>query len=105
MLAEGIEIVITVKYVFIRQSRIKWMIPLAWGVPAVVVGISLAVTRLNGYGTKNFCWLSVENGVIWAFVGPAMLIIGANIVFLGILLRTMLKTKAYKDMTEIDRIK
>ena len=31
MLAEGIEITITVKFVFVKKSRIKWMIPLAWG--------------------------------------------------------------------------
>ena len=27
------------------------------------------------------CWLSVENGVIWAFVGPAMVIIVVSISY------------------------
>ena len=31
MLAEGIEIGITVLYVFVTKSRLKWILPAAWG--------------------------------------------------------------------------
>jgi hypothetical protein len=31
MLAYGIEIAISVVYVFVTRSRIKWLLPLAWG--------------------------------------------------------------------------
>ena len=31
MLAEGIEIAVTVLYVFSTKSRIKWLLPAAWG--------------------------------------------------------------------------
>ena len=45
------------------------------GFPAIVVTISLAVTQANGYGNKKACWLDVKSGLIWAFIGPAMLVI------------------------------
>ena len=46
------------------------------GVPAFIVSISLAVTRLQGFGdTESGCWLSVDNGLIWAFAAPAAVII------------------------------
>ena len=45
------------------------------GFPAVVVAVSLAVTRAKGYGSSGTCWLDVDSGLIWAFVGPALLVI------------------------------
>ena len=45
------------------------------GFPAIVVAISLAVTQTNGYGNKEACWLDVKSGLIWGFIGPALLII------------------------------
>lgn len=105
MLAEGLEIVMTVLYVFASKTRIKWTLPLAWGLPAVVVGISMGVTKLEGYGTEYFCWLSLDNGLIWAFVGPALVIIAANAVILMLVVRTMCRTKAFGEKTEVEKIK
>lgn len=45
------------------------------GCPAVVVAVSLAVTRAKGYGSSGTCWLDVDSGLIWAFIGPAVLVI------------------------------
>ena len=46
------------------------------GFPAVTVSISLGATRLQGYGdVDTSCWLSVEDGVIWAFGAPAAAIL------------------------------
>ena len=54
----------------------------------------VSVVRLNlvvlipGHHIPTFgmfcssCWLSVETGVIWAFVGPAMVIIVVSIAFM-----------------------
>lgn len=53
MLAEGVEITISVKYVFLTKSRLRWMLPLSWGIPAVIVGISMGISRLKGYGTEH----------------------------------------------------
>ena len=45
------------------------------GIPLLIVVVSLGATQGEGYGTESSCWLSVENKVIWAFVGPAFLVI------------------------------
>ncbi|XP_053397807.1 adhesion G protein-coupled receptor L3-like [Mercenaria mercenaria] len=53
MLAEGIQIAMIVLYVFKTKSKLKLLLSIAWGVPAVIVGISVLVTRLNGYGNEK----------------------------------------------------
>ncbi|KAL4232620.1 hypothetical protein ACF0H5_007310 [Mactra antiquata] len=103
MLAYGIEIAVCVVYVFVTRSRIRWLLPLAWGIPLVIVGISLAVTELDGYGNERFCWLSTDDGLLWAFVGPAALIILINFVIVVIVLRQMFKSSAM--MTKSDKEK
>ena len=45
------------------------------GIPLLIVVVSLAATQGDGYGTESSCWLSIENKLIWAFVGPAFLVI------------------------------
>ncbi|KAJ8315270.1 hypothetical protein KUTeg_007420 [Tegillarca granosa] len=105
MLAEGIEIAVSVLYVFSTRSRIHWMMPCCWIIPAVIVGISLAVTQLKGYGNTKFCWLSLEDGVLWAFVGPVCLIILINFIIICITLKTMLSshmmlTKTVREQTK-----
>ncbi|XP_052245372.1 adhesion G protein-coupled receptor L3-like [Dreissena polymorpha] len=104
MLAEGIEIVITVVYVFATKSRARPLIILAWAIPVVIVGISLGVTKTKGYGNKNFCWLSIKDGVIWAFVGPTLLIIMLNVGSLIIVLRKLFTTKAMEKKNFKDKI-
>ncbi|XP_052245369.1 adhesion G protein-coupled receptor L4-like isoform X2 [Dreissena polymorpha] len=104
MLVEGIEIVITVVYVFATKSRARPMIILAWAIPAVIVGISLGVTKTKGYGNENFCWLSIKDGVIWAFVGPTLLIILLNVGSLVIVLRKLFTMKAMENKNFKDKI-
>ncbi|XP_060580506.1 uncharacterized protein LOC132737264 [Ruditapes philippinarum] len=99
MLVEGIEIAIIVLYVFKTKSRIRIMLIFAWVIPAIIVGISLGAAQAEGYGNDNFCWLSVENGLIWSFVGPALFIITFNGICLIIVIRIMFKTKAMETKT------
>ncbi|KAG8515030.1 Adhesion G-protein coupled receptor D1 [Galemys pyrenaicus] len=47
------------------------------GCPLVICAISVA-TAMDSYGTSNNCWLSLGSGAIWAFVGPALLVVVAN---------------------------
>jgi len=53
-----------------------------WGLPAIVVAGS-AVLFHEGYGTKDFCWLSLERHFTWAFVGPVLLVCLFNFICLG----------------------
>ncbi|KAH3802205.1 hypothetical protein DPMN_155878 [Dreissena polymorpha] len=104
MLAEGIDIAIMVVYVFITKSRLKPLLISAWVAPAVKVAISLLSTQVNGYGNEQFCWLSLERGLIWAFVAPALLIILMNIMCLVLVMRNMFHMKAMESKTSTEKI-
>ncbi|XP_052793458.1 putative adhesion G protein-coupled receptor E4P [Mya arenaria] len=105
MLAEGVDIFMSVRFVFTTKSKFKWIILVAWVFPAMVVGIALGASRTYGYGTENFCWLSVESGVIWAFVGPALAIITVNAVILVVVIRTMFGSHAISQKRISDKSK
>ncbi|XP_071114229.1 adhesion G protein-coupled receptor B1-like [Haliotis cracherodii] len=93
MFAQGVDIAVQVVHVFREPSKLKIVLPLAWGVPAVIVGITLGVTRLEGYGNDQFCWLTVTDGVLYAFVGPVLFVVLANSVIIIIILRALCSTK------------
>ncbi|XP_052791525.1 adhesion G protein-coupled receptor L3-like [Mya arenaria] len=105
MLTEGVEIAFMVLYVFSTRSRIRWMLPLAWLLPAVIVGISLGATQLEGYGNEQFCWLSVEGGLIWAFVAPALLIILVNFVLLILIVRATFNAQSLAQKSKQEKSK
>ncbi|XP_046699010.1 adhesion G protein-coupled receptor B3 isoform X2 [Silurus meridionalis] len=62
----------------------KRFLCLGWGLPALVVAISIGFTKAKGYGTPQYCWLSLEGGLLYAFVGPAAAVVLVNMV-IGIL--------------------
>uniref|UniRef100_A0A672L5M1 Adhesion G protein-coupled receptor B3 n=2 Tax=Sinocyclocheilus grahami TaxID=75366 RepID=A0A672L5M1_SINGR len=62
----------------------KRFLCLGWGLPALVVAISMGFTKAKGYGTPQYCWLSLEGGLLYAFVGPAAVVVLVNMV-IGIL--------------------
>ncbi|XP_043111668.1 adhesion G protein-coupled receptor B3 isoform X4 [Puntigrus tetrazona] len=62
----------------------KRFLCLGWGLPALVVAISMGFTKAKGYGTSQYCWLSLEGGLLYAFVGPAAAVVLVNMV-IGIL--------------------
>ncbi|CAG2251522.1 unnamed protein product [Mytilus edulis] len=106
MLAEGILIVRMVIIVFPTKSIVNWLLPACWVVPGIIVGISAGVTKLTGYGNRNFCWLTLESNLIWAFIGPALLVILINFVIIIITVYKMMTTKglAKKTLEEKSRI-
>ncbi|XP_038615928.1 adhesion G protein-coupled receptor B1 isoform X4 [Tachyglossus aculeatus] len=70
----------------------KRFLCLGWGLPALVVAISVGFTKARGYGTVNYCWLSLEGGLLYAFVGPAAAVVLVNMV-IGILVFNKLVSK------------
>ncbi|KAH3726549.1 hypothetical protein DPMN_052416 [Dreissena polymorpha] len=105
MLAEGIELAVTVLYVFATRSRLRVLVVSAWLLPAIVVGISLGVTKAEGYGNEHFCWLSISRGLIWSFIGPALVIIIFNIICLILVIRKMCGMKSMETKTSAEKIK
>ncbi|KAK7107197.1 hypothetical protein V1264_015154 [Littorina saxatilis] len=102
MLCEGIDIFITIVILFPTKSVLAWLLLTAYGVPLIIVGATMGITELEGYGGKDFCWLSLEGGLLWAFVGPALAALMANFVFVVLVIRALLSAKVMiqKDKRE-----
>ncbi|NXW58619.1 AGRD2 protein, partial [Eurystomus gularis] len=78
MLVEGL--LLWSKVVAVNMSedrRMKFYYVTGWGLPVVIVGVTLA-TSFNKYVAENHCWLNVQTNVIWAFVGPILFILAVN---------------------------
>lgn len=94
MLAEGIHLYAKVVNVFQDgRSRMKFYYCIGWGSPAIVVALSAAV-KSNGYGTKHACWISTDDGFIWAFITPVLLIICINLIVMCAVLRVLISSVA-----------
>lgn len=78
MCLEGIQLFRMVVLVFNTTFKTLYMMAGGYGVPAVIVAIS-ALVNAKGYGTKTYCWLSLE--IIWSFFGPVCVVIFVNIFF------------------------
>ncbi|NXP90084.1 AGRD2 protein, partial [Passerina amoena] len=78
MLVEGL--LLWSKVVAVNMSegrRMKFYYVTGWGLPVLIVGVTLA-SSFNKYVAANHCWLNVQTNVIWAFVGPVLLILAVN---------------------------
>ncbi|XP_078361558.1 adhesion G protein-coupled receptor B2-like [Oculina patagonica] len=86
-------------------DKVKYFYIFGWGFPIIVVSISLGVTRADGYGSPEACWLDVSSGLIWAFIVPATVIILVNIVVFILVIRQMLGTRCVQNKTQIEKVK
>ncbi|XP_036090199.1 adhesion G protein-coupled receptor E2-like isoform X2 [Rousettus aegyptiacus] len=97
MLLEGLNLFLTarnltvVNYSSVSRFMKKFMFPVGYGVPAVIVAIS-AASRPHLYGTPTRCWLHTHKGFIWTFLGPACIIFSINLAFF-LMTFWILKTK------------
>uniref|UniRef100_A0A8C4Y388 Uncharacterized protein n=1 Tax=Gopherus evgoodei TaxID=1825980 RepID=A0A8C4Y388_9SAUR len=86
MLLEGLHLFLTIRklkvvnYTSASQFKKRFMYLFGYGFPALVVAISAGVNS-EGYGTSTHCWLSLERGFHWSFLGPVCAIILINIMF------------------------
>ncbi|KAI8774140.1 adhesion G-protein coupled receptor F1 [Biomphalaria glabrata] len=55
------------------RARLEMFLPVTYITPLLIVGATALVNKAEGYGTSNFCWLSVNKGFIWSFLGPVIL--------------------------------
>ncbi|XP_060040582.1 adhesion G protein-coupled receptor E2 isoform X6 [Erinaceus europaeus] len=86
MLLEGLNLFLTarnlmvVNYSSVNRAMKKFMFPVGYGVPAVIVGVS-AASRPHLYGTTTRCWLYTRKGFQWTFFGPVVAICSINLAF------------------------
>ncbi|XP_068744277.1 adhesion G protein-coupled receptor L4-like [Montipora capricornis] len=107
MLIEGIHLYLMVITVFEdSKDHLRLYGACAYGLPGIIVLIAASVAH-EGYGTESSCWLSVANGVIYAFVVPALLIILVNTVILGMVIREIIRiqTNGVPSSTKLNLIK
>ncbi|XP_011503866.1 PREDICTED: latrophilin Cirl-like [Ceratosolen solmsi marchali] len=89
MFLEGFQLYVMLIEVFeAEKSRLRWYYLVAYGIPLLVVGISSVIDPLS-YGTDRYCWLRADNYFIFSFVGPVILVILANLVFLSMAIYMM----------------
>nr|XP_042703591.1 adhesion G protein-coupled receptor E2-like [Chrysemys picta bellii] len=94
MFLEGLHLFLTVRnlkvvnYTSASRFKKRFMYPFGYGFPALVVAISAAVNP-DGYGTSTHCWLSLDRGFRWSFLGPVCAIILINITCFTLTLRIL----------------
>ncbi|KAK0161858.1 hypothetical protein PV327_008263 [Microctonus hyperodae] len=89
MFLEGFQLYVMLIEVFeAEKSRLRWYYLVAYGGPLLVVAISCIIDPLS-YGTDRYCWLRADNYFIFSFVGPVILVILANLVFLSMAIYMM----------------
>ncbi|XP_075758544.1 adhesion G protein-coupled receptor E2-like [Pelodiscus sinensis] len=91
MFLEGLHLFLTVRnlkvvnYTSASRFKKRHMYPFGYGFPALIVAISAAVNP-KGYGTSDHCWLSLDRGFRWSFLGPVCAIILINVTFFALTL-------------------
>ncbi|XP_075758386.1 adhesion G protein-coupled receptor E3-like [Pelodiscus sinensis] len=109
MFLEAVVLFLTVRNLgvvnyFSTHSPKMWFLSLfGYGFPALVVAFSAAVMP-NGYGRCEICWLSMERGFIWSFLGPVCVIVGINSVLFAVTL-WMLQRKLSSLNSEVSTLK
>ncbi|KAF7990078.1 hypothetical protein HCN44_009021 [Aphidius gifuensis] len=89
MFLEGFQLYVMLIEVFeAEKSRLRWYYLVAYGGPLLVVGISCIIDPFS-YGTDRYCWLRADNYFIFSFVGPVIVVILANLVFLSMAIYMM----------------
>ncbi|XP_062465056.1 adhesion G protein-coupled receptor E5-like, partial [Pezoporus occidentalis] len=84
MLLEGLLLLLLLLVVFEPSwLRLRHLLLPGYGLPALTVAAAAAAFP-GGYGTKRYCWLSLERGFRWSFQGPVCVIIAVNAVVLVI---------------------
>ncbi|XP_014651416.1 PREDICTED: putative adhesion G protein-coupled receptor E4P, partial [Ceratotherium simum simum] len=85
MLLEGLHLFLTVRnlkvanYTSAGRFKKRFMYPFGYGIPALIVAVSATVGHKN-YGTFTHCWLKLDKGFIWSFMGPVAVIILINLM-------------------------
>uniref|UniRef100_A0A8C1Z528 Adhesion G protein-coupled receptor D1 n=1 Tax=Cyprinus carpio TaxID=7962 RepID=A0A8C1Z528_CYPCA len=107
MLVEGLHLYSMVVKVFGSEgSKHFYYYAIGWGCPLVICAVSVT-SSLNSYGEAGNCWLSLQNGAIWAFVAPALFVIMVNIGILIAVTRIISRISAenYKVHGDANSVK
>ncbi|CAH3161093.1 unnamed protein product [Porites lobata] len=98
MLVEGVHLYLKVVQVFKSENlKMFYYYASGWGFPLIPVSIAVAL-RPDSYGSREICWLSMEDGTVWAFIGPVIAVITINSFILFKVVHTVVTSaKAVKN--------
>ena len=74
-----------------------YLIVFGWVFPLVIPLITIIITRDYYVDSSQHCFLAYEQGVIWAFIIPVLVIILINVVFLIIAISKIIHNKWGND--------
>uniref|UniRef100_A0A3P8ZHM6 Adhesion G protein-coupled receptor E1 n=1 Tax=Esox lucius TaxID=8010 RepID=A0A3P8ZHM6_ESOLU len=66
----------------------KYLYLIGYGIPLVIVGVSVAV-RPDGYGGTTVCWLKPDKSFTWASLGPVCVILAVSLLFILIIFKIL----------------
>eukprot|EP00112_Aurelia_sp_Birch-Aquarium-sp1_P010321 Seg221.2 transcript_id=Seg221.2/GoldUCD/mRNA.D3Y31 product="Adhesion G-protein coupled receptor D1" protein_id=Seg221.2/GoldUCD/D3Y31 len=91
MFAEGVHLYKKVVSVFSHGSKLKFYYVIGWGLPVIIVALSAGI-RPDGYGNQNACWISLDGGLIWAFVAPVIIVMIINMIVMIIVVKILMSS-------------
>ncbi|XP_041471443.1 adhesion G protein-coupled receptor L3-like isoform X3 [Lytechinus variegatus] len=105
-LLEGVNLYIQIVQVFSTGKSLKYRhyLLLGWGTPIPIVVIS-AWTKWKIYGVEGQCWLTIEDGLIWSFAAPVIVVISVNLIVLIMVVRVIVKSASAHKKDNYDHIK
>ncbi|XP_051548726.1 cadherin EGF LAG seven-pass G-type receptor 1-like isoform X2 [Myxocyprinus asiaticus] len=71
----------------INQGHMRFYYAIGWGIPAIITGLAVGLDP-QGYGNPDFCWLSVNDTLIWSITGPISIVVLINIVLIVLAAKT-----------------
>ncbi|XP_063960484.1 adhesion G protein-coupled receptor L3-like [Lytechinus pictus] len=105
-LLEGVNLYIQIVQVFSTGKSLKYRhyLLLGWGTPIPIVVIS-AWTKWKIYGVEGQCWLTIQDGLIWSFAAPVIVVISVNLIVLIMVVRVIVKSASVHKKDNYDHIK
>ncbi|CAH3031687.1 unnamed protein product, partial [Pocillopora meandrina] len=89
MSAEGLHLYFKIVAVFNLQNlKFIYYAVFGWGEYILTI-LEEIVGRVDLYGLLKMCWLSLDKGLIWSFVGPVAAIILFNLSMLGMTIKVL----------------
>lgn len=75
----------------------KYLIIFVWIAPLILAVITIAIARDYYVKQSRQCWLNTEEGLIWAFLVPIILVLVLNTIILIVCSIASLKSEENKD--------
>ncbi|KAJ7361933.1 hypothetical protein OS493_014580 [Desmophyllum pertusum] len=93
MLVEGIYLYFFVVKVYNINNKMSIYHVMSWGVPAVVVAISLSIAAgeegIQSFVSNKYCWMSSANRLIWIFAAFVVMVEVFNLLILVRVIKEM----------------